>query len=1019
MKKMKIFLTFVLTVITCCLFSLGLVTVIANSNGGLTFNGDSVQAKYYYGEKFTAPEGTLSFDGQTQDAQANLVFPDGREINPVMVTLNQEGIYTLEYSASFSGQVKTYEQTFTVEKKLFSVEKPASSVAYGTYDAAEHDRDELNVIGGTVSGAYVQLASGDTLTYNKVIDLAGKTANEVFIRLAMTPSIIGTQDVGAISIILTDAYDANNFVTINVLDSGEDWGAAYVKVAANCGQLLTGWDYSGNRLMTGTNPYGYAVYFLFSANAAKRPSITQISENSLQFSMDYAQRQVHYAGNRNEEFPSVIADLDSQEDFGNVWSGFTTGECFISIKCNEYITSTANFVISEIMGEPITSTGEFARSAPNVVVDFDGYEQTALPVGAVGEKYPLFAAKGVSPYYSGVTVSQKVFFDYAGVKRKMTVTDGYFTPDADGVYTVEIIATDVLGQSRVVTYDVPVAVANTPITVTPTGTYATTSVAGFSVKLADMETVGGSGRLRIQYAVQCEEVAIATDGDNFRPVKAGTYKVTATATDFLGKTDIYEYEVVVAAGTKPVFVDELILPKYFISGIEYALPQMQAKNYTDGTGSDVLTLIKYQDAKGERQAISGKITPCVHNSGDMTKVIYSAQINGVEETLTAEVPTIIVRDEAGISIEKLFVAQGNNVVTATNKNYVEFKFFEDTSYDFINPLIANGLDVKFSSDAIGASFGKVIITLTDSLNEKQSLTLSYTTDGSGALFSLNGSAATYKASKSLTKGTDVLAFTLDDVNRSLRFDTGNTLKIPLKQYADGSEYKGFESGLVYIKFSFENVSGASAFRVNNIAGKMMSNSKQDVARPKLSFLGDYGGNKALGAVATLPVIVGADVVDGKVPVYITVTAPNGKVMTDENGVLLENVSAEKNYQIKLSDYGRYTVSITTEDTDGNEYPYKFEIRVEDDVAPTLSVTGVPTAGKVGEMLVVPQATATDNMSAAKDLIVRTYLITETGNIYQMDVLAFTPQRAGVYTVRYYCIDEVGNITVSSFDIVVS
>ena len=147
MKKRKWLVTFVLTIVTCCLFSFGLIRVLATSNGELTFNGVSVEEKYDYGEKFTAPEGSLTYKGQTQDAQTTLYFPDGRVSDGVMVSLNQEGVYTLVYSASFSGEEKTYTQNFTVEKTLFTVEKPASSVVYDTLRAGTAAFNSASITG--------------------------------------------------------------------------------------------------------------------------------------------------------------------------------------------------------------------------------------------------------------------------------------------------------------------------------------------------------------------------------------------------------------------------------------------------------------------------------------------------------------------------------------------------------------------------------------------------------------------------------------------------------------------------------------------------------------------------------------------------------------------------------------------------------------------------------------------------------------------------------------------------------
>lgn len=1019
MIKNKSILIFILTITAFFAFGLGVMTVFAASTEEAVFSGEKIETKYTFNSRFSAPEGSLSFNGETKEAEATLYFPDGTATKAKMVLLNQEGVYKLEYGASFFGETKKYSMFFKVEKNLFTVEKASSSVAYGTYKTSDHDSNGLNIISGEVSGAYVHLASGDTLHYNKVINLANKTQTDTFIRLVMTPSEIGIQDVGAISIILTDAYDSSNYVTINVLDSGEEWGAAYVKAAASCGQLLSGWDYSGNRLVTGSNPYGFPVYFLFSANANYRNSINKISLNSLSFAMDYDSKAIYSTGNQNPTYSSMIADLDSEEDFGNVWNGFTTGECFISIKCNEYITSTAEFVITEIMGEQITSTDEFVRSAPNIVVDFENYDESALPVGEVNKEYTLFKIKGVSPYDGKVQIVQKVYFDYSGAKREVSFFDGKFVPDKAGTYTVEITASDFLGQTRIKTYNVIVQTECAAITITPNGKYATSAVAGHEVALAQVTAIGGSGRLTVKYFIVTEGTATIVENGIFRPTKQGSYTVLVEATDFLGNSKKFEYQLNVAAGTKPIFTEALNLPKYFISGMEYVLPDIEAKNYTDGSGNAVFTSIRYTDSKGVKNAINRKIVPVVANSGDYTKVTYVAEINGVEETLTKEVPTIIVRNSKGIAIERLFVAHGANVVTPTKYNYLKFDFFEDTSYDFINPAIANGIDVRFSGEAIDVNFEKVVITLTDSLNSSQSSTLSYTTDANGAVFSLNNGANTYKISKSLTKSSDIIAFSLDDVNHLLRFDTGSTLKIKVKEYANGNEYNGFESGLVYVTFSFEGVQSASSFKVNNIAGKMLNNSTTDVARPKIAFMGDYGGNAALGSTVTLPKIVAADVIDGKVPVYMSVFAPDGSVMKAVNGVRLENVLTNVNYDISLPDYGRYLVKINTSDADGNIYSYQFEIRVEDDIPPDVSVRGVPATGKLGEKIVLPEASVTDNISSKENLTVKTYLVTNTGNIYKLDSMAFVPQYAGVYMVRYYCTDAVGNLTVVSFEITVS
>ena len=113
-----------------------------------------------------------------------------------------------------------------------------------------------------------------------------------------------------------------------------------------------------------------------------------------------------------------------------------------------------------------------------------------------------------------------------------------------------------------------------------------------------------------------------------------------------------------------------------------------------------------------------------------------------------------------------------------------------------------------------------------------------------------------------------------------------------------------------------------------------------------------------------------------------------------------------------------TTTLKVVDRDDNPNSTSFTYKVEYDKAPTILVEGVPTTGKVGEKIVVPTATVEHDALGGKVTLV-TYLITDTGNMYTLTEPAFIPQRAGTYTVRYYCIDELGNYSMLNFDIKVA
>ena len=367
-----------LFVLFACIGSL----VLASATETPTFNGTQLEQSYSFGQKLTLPEATLKYSGATKRAGVRTAYPSGKIAEENVIYLTEEGVYTVTFFASFDGIERGVEQKFSVKKKLFSVQKETSSVEYGSYYASEHGGDKYKV-SGSVTGAYVELSAGDKLTYNKVINLNGKTSLDSIVRVVLTPSTIGAKDAGAINIILTDAYNPKNYVTINALyDAGN--AAAYTKVAASNGQALSGWDYGGNRLLSGTNPFGYAIYCLFDGYQAKRESTHNlISNNYLDVAMDYKEKSVHAKGNYNSKYPSMIADLDNADDYGIVWEGFTTGECFLSISFGDYVGQTANFVVQSIMGEQITSNGDFTRTKPTLEVDYKGYNKNSLQKGQV------------------------------------------------------------------------------------------------------------------------------------------------------------------------------------------------------------------------------------------------------------------------------------------------------------------------------------------------------------------------------------------------------------------------------------------------------------------------------------------------------------------------------------------------------------------------------------------------------------------------------------------------------------
>ena len=76
--------------------------------------------------------------------------------------------------------VSSASETEMVNDGLFSVNANNSHVEYGTYKVKDHDfGGNLNDQDCEITGAKINLSAGDELKYNKVINLNGKTENDV------------------------------------------------------------------------------------------------------------------------------------------------------------------------------------------------------------------------------------------------------------------------------------------------------------------------------------------------------------------------------------------------------------------------------------------------------------------------------------------------------------------------------------------------------------------------------------------------------------------------------------------------------------------------------------------------------------------------------------------------------------------------------------------------------------------------------------------------------------------------
>ena len=130
--------------------------------------------------------------------------------------------------------------------------------------------------------------------------------------------------------------------------------------------------------------------------------------------------------------------------------------------------------------------------------------------------------------------------------------------------------------------------------------------------------------------------------------------------------------------------------------------------------------------------------------------------------------------------------------------------------------------------------------------------------------------------------------------------------------------------------------------------------------------------------------------------------------------MLSRDVVSENFTFDKTKFGEYEVEYTAKDTSGNSATVSRILKYSP-VRPTLTVNGeVPTSGFVNGAVSLPTATA---KSGATDLTV-TVSVTHEGAAFAVVNNAFTPDKAGVYTVCYSAKDSLGQIVSKEYDVTV-
>lgn len=965
-----------------------------------------------YGTYFFVPQASAKLNDILKTCANAVIKPDGSYSTASSVKLDQVGEYTLIYACDIEGATYSERVTFNVYGKATDLFKADNGVVKGFAESPEF----LPGYSGVVISTTTSLTN---VEYSRIVDLSNNTAEDKLIELLILPSVSKEADFGEICIRFTDVHDPSNYVYISI-DTDPYIRRAYSTVrVGSFSQPEKGMNGSveERRKQQGTRIKGS----FFGVNELKKETI------ALYF--DYKNRSFYVSNPASGGSRALVMDLDDSRYYTEnmLWHGFTTGEAVMTITTKNHVKSSATYMVLNVDGQDFTKKNIEDVVAPAITVDTQGYDAKDLPKAVSGYKYPVFAASAFDGFENvEKVVRTEVYGDFGLVtQEKLEIENGFFTAGKSSAgeeftqYAIVYTAQDVAGNIATKRLDIGV-MDDVGMSAEFDAEIPVSMFTGEKLNLAKYELLGGNGETTLQlYSKKDAEDKVLLEDNVFAPVKGGNYVLEAVITDFLGRTSTVSYEITVTENERPIF-EMPVLPEALLNNSAYTFPNFEPVYYNAETQSveKALGFIEvvyngYPIALGADRTF----VPKVNNNGDTLTVNYIARIPGTRTDTVKSASVMVVEpyEEYVLKLERLFFR--NNIDSTTvNNDGITYKTSKDDAFlTFVNPLMANNVELKFNVPKTANEYGGILITLYDSVDTQKAVELKIMkgkTSLPTSYFFINGVAAEDISSTFYETTAETFNFRFDMTrNTIVDVNTAGTLG-KITHYSNGEIFEGFKSHRVFVKISFLDVDGYASIQILNFGKQKFNNIDGDFIEPSIIVPEELPARVSLNEKVLLPMAYGGDIVDGtNVRISLTVVAPDGKRVCND-------MDLNAPYELLCDQYGAYNVQYIATDMSGNTVTKSFVVNVKNTVAPILEVDGkVPKKAKVNQEVALPSAKVT-NLPAES---VQIYVMYITPND-EMRIISdgiFVADTEGVYTIRYYAIDDFYNSAIAEYKITVA
>ncbi len=987
-----------------------------------------LEEEHFVGETIALPQAQIREGSQTYETDVALIAPNGSMYTGGTVVLQNFGSYTLLYTAK-NGETHTqYKESFPVKQYLYTASGEQTKLGFGAVSSLTEYPAEGR------SGMVADIAENETVYANTVIDLSKYTEEDDLFRISFLPHALGTADAQFVFITLTDVHDSNNTVTIELRYSPDGSTTETCRVFAMfyaSGQGKQGLEfmpggngdftYDGKSYKRHQND-GYGAKAAASMQGYNPISVSlkneEVGTMDIICRFDYETKRFYY-GENIQQGVNLANDLDDPNLQATLWQGFTTGECYLSVSAGSYAQSHCRVLFTHLAGMSLAANGTVADTeAP--VITVDDADLAAADYAVIGKPFTVPSATALDSYAGECSVTARVYTAYGtGTQALVAIENGAFTPTRAREYTIVYTAEDHAGNVAEKIYTVEAKERTAGMEMELSYTKPASLAVGQEMDFGAFTAENANGNwyltLRVAFGGESETIAAisaenAEEEVTYRPMKAGTYTFTLEYRDYTNEyTDAFDVEV--SADGDPILLAEPQLPRYIIKGAQYTSPELDGYTFVNGSAQETPAALYVTGTKDFSTA--SPVTGSTFTVSESWAECWFTYVLG-NNVKQYSVPVHDVGyDASGVEIYKYFTGFSDADVEQAQVTYTVGEKDGAYSLDFINVLMTYNFGMTFTVPA-DAKYGSITITLTDKNDPSVVLKTTLSAQGDGSVVMESNGARNAFTTKFYG---NAVSFAYSGESLGTSIDGGTNY------YPAGNGWNGFPSERAWLSISFGGVTGdpqVTISRVNNqTIGYIMPNGiAQDVTAPQFNTPVADGYQK-IGSEYTLAPFYAADVLDPNITVSMSVTL-NGSYITSADGVLLQNVSdVEREYTIRLSEFGTYAVNYAVADSGGSRATYVYAINVVDTEGPSVTFGSHAEEAAVNESIDIAAVTVTDNVSAAEACTVRTYICSPQNVFTQLEGGSFVPETAGTYSVWYFVTDEAGNCTFAHYDIVVS